>query len=73
MRLTKEIRDTDLLVRTDSQLIAIQIKGDYHIKDPLLLKYLQWAMQLSKGFNIFEVSHIPQEENANLLARLAST
>lgn len=45
------------------------------MKDPLLLKYLQRALQLAKWFIKIEVSHIPQEENVrvDLLARLAIT
>lgn len=70
LKLAKEVRVSHLLVRTDSQLVDIQIKGDFQTKDTLLLKYLQRAQQLAKGLTKFEVTHIPREENtrADLLA-----
>lgn len=74
MKLAKEIKVYHMLVRTDSKLLASKIKGDFQTKDTLLLKYLQWALQLANGFTKFKVTPIPREENtrAYLLARLAN-
>ena len=44
MKLAKEVKVSHLLIRTDLQLIASQIRGDYQTKDALLLKYLQRAL-----------------------------
>lgn len=64
-----------MLVWTDSQLVASQIKGNFQTEDTLILKYLQWDLQFAKGFTKLEVTHIHREENTkvDLLARLAKT
>lgn len=75
LKLAKEVKISHFLVCIDSKLIASQIKGDFQKKNALLLKYIQRALKLIKGFTKFEVSHIPWKEKAiaDLLARLART
>ena len=52
-----------VLVRTDSELLARQVSGEYRIKD----KSLQWLhaliRNLQEGFDSFEIRHVPREEN----------
>lgn len=75
LRLTREVRASHLLVRTDSQLVAIQIRGDYQTKDPVLIKYLQHTLHMTQAFLTFEILHMAKEDKAraDLLARLANT
>ena len=70
-----EVRVTHLLVRTDSQLVAGEVGGSFQTKDLILIKYFHLALQRSKRFQVFEVCHIPREDNsqADLLTRLTST
>lgn len=60
MKLEKEVGVTHLLVHTDSQLISSQVKGEFHTKDPLLIKYLQKATKMSQAFEELEINHIPR-------------
>lgn len=68
-------RVTHLLIQTNSQLIANQVRGEFQMKDPSLIKYLQKALKMSETVEEFGINHIPMEENVSvdLLARLAST
>lgn len=61
--------------RSDSQLVTNQIKGDYQTKEPLLAKYLQHILEMTKDFNTFEIVHVMHEENTcvNLLEKLFNT
>lgn len=59
----KEIKDVLLQVKTDSELMAEQLRGNYKIKDekiqPLFLK--AWNLKLDYGQ--FEIELIPREKN----------
>ena len=50
-------------VLTDSELLARQVTGLYRVKD----KQLQWLhaliLRLARGFQKFEIRHVPREEN----------
>lgn len=52
MRLAKEVRVTHLLVQTDSQLIANQVRGMFQTKDLSLVRYLQKSLKMSQTFEI---------------------
>ena len=73
LRLAKEVGAETLSIKSDSQLVIAQIKGDYEVKEPLLAQYAQTAKDLLEGFN-FNLERIPREENgrADALAKLAS-
>ncbi|XP_057427450.1 uncharacterized protein LOC130720771 [Lotus japonicus] len=64
-----------LVIKTDSQLVANQIKGDYQAKDIQLAKYLMKTQELMKRMDSVQVNHVPREENtrADVLSKLAST
>lgn len=49
LKLAREVRVSHMLVRTGSQLVTSQIRGDYQTNDALLLKYLCRTLQLAKG------------------------
>ena len=57
-------------VKTDSELLARQINGQYKVRDPQLRLLHGLATHLIEGFASCRVMHIPREENA-LADRLA--
>ena len=60
-----------LHVRTDSQLLARQIAGQYKVKDFELQKLHALAKRLMQSFKVCQVDHIPRERN-KLADRAAS-
>lgn len=60
--------------RSDSKLTVNQVKREYQVKDPLLLKYFHRVSALMTDFEEVEVSHIRREENtqADVLSKLSS-
>ncbi|XP_057452245.1 uncharacterized protein LOC130744069 [Lotus japonicus] len=75
MRLAIEMNVHSLVIKTDSQLVANQIKGEYQAKDVQLEKYLGKAQELMKHIDNVQVNRVPREENtrADVLSKLAST
>jgi len=51
-------------IRTDSQLIAEQMRGRYKVKDAALKPLFQKAQILSHRFQSFCINHIPREMNS---------
>ena len=62
-----------LSIRSNFQLINAQIKGEYKVKESLLVRYVRATKELLERFD-FELERIPREENsqADTLAKLAS-
>ena len=60
-------------VQTDSELLALQIKGVYKVKSPGLKPLHEAAGRLIGRFESFSVEHVPRERNreADRLANLA--
>jgi ribonuclease HI len=60
-------------VRSDSELVVRQIKGEYRVKNALLKPLYQRAKRLQAMFKVFAISHIPGRQNneAHKLAHLA--
>lgn len=58
----------------DSELVVLQLKGIYKIKNKNLLQFYNQAIQLLSEFKHYEIFHIPRENNseADKLAKLAS-
>ncbi len=59
-------------LRTDSQLIYFQLKGDYKVKHQNMKPLYAEAMRLLKGFKKVECKVVPREENSEA-DRLATT
>ncbi len=51
-------------LRTDSQLLYFQLKGDYKVKHPNMKPLYEEAMALLKNFRKVECKVVPREENA---------
>ena len=58
----KEKCDT-ITVKTDSELLARQINGQYKVRDQQLRLFFDLACHMIARFKHFEVSHIPREQN----------
>jgi len=75
MLLAKEIGAKGLLAKSDSLLVTGQVTGEYQAKDPQMAAYLEYVQVLKDSFEVFELVHVPREQNAqaNLFAQLASS
>jgi len=75
MLLAKEMGVRSLLEKSDSLLVAGQVTGEYQAKNPQMAAYLRYAQTLRGSFVMFELLHIPRDQNAkaDLLAKLFSS
>lgn len=73
--MAKDLGVRYLKCRTDSQLVAGQISGEYQTREPILQKYYQITRNLILQFEDVSVEHVPQNNNdrADVLSTLAST
>jgi len=71
--LAKEMGAKVLMAKSDSLLITGQVTGEFQTKDPQMAAYLEYVQELRRSFVLFEVVHVPREQNAraDLLAKLA--
>jgi ribonuclease HI len=53
-----------LLVKSDSQLITKQVKGECSYNDPQVVTYLLHAQKLEKDFEVLDMQHVPRANNA---------
>ncbi|XP_057808484.1 uncharacterized protein LOC131022962 [Salvia miltiorrhiza] len=69
-----ELRAECVIIRTDSQLVAQQFSGGYHIKEDRMRPYHNKINEMKTKFMEFKIEQISREENtkADLLARVAS-
>ena len=75
MLLTKEMGAKSLLAKSDSLLVMGQVTREYQANDPQMVAYLEYIRILKDAFVVFELLHVPKEQNArdDLLAKLASS
>jgi len=73
--LAKEMGAKVLMAKSDSLLVTGQVTGEFQAKDPQMAAYLEYVQELKRSFVLFEVVHVPMEQNAraDLLAKLASS
>jgi len=72
--LAKEMGAKGLLAKSDSLLVTGQVTGEYQAKDAQIAAYLEYVQVLKDSFEVFELVHVPREQNAraDLLAKLVS-
>ena len=58
-------------VKTDSELLARQVNGQYQVRDGRLRIFHDLALHLAKGFSAWTLEHIPRTQNT-LADRLAA-
>jgi len=75
MLLAKEMGARSLVAKSDSLLVTGPVTGEYQATDPQMDAYLGYVQILKGYFAVFELVHVPREQNAraNLLAKLASS
>ncbi len=56
------IGESEVHIKTDSQLIVRQLNGEYKVKDPGLRPLKERVERLSRGLNV-HFEHIPRERN----------
>ena len=61
---------TDVTVKTDSELLARQLNGEYRVRNGQLKLFHDLAADVIRGFRVFSIHHIPRTQNA-LADRLA--
>ncbi|XP_068461626.1 uncharacterized protein [Phaseolus vulgaris] len=73
--LAKEMGAKVLMAKSESLLITRQVTGEFQAKDQQMAAYLEYVQELRSSFALFEVVHVPREQNAraDLLAKLASS
>jgi len=75
MLLAKEMGARSLVAKSDFLLVTDQVTGEYHANDPQMAAYLGYVQILKGSFAVFELVHVPREQNAraDLLTKLASS
>ncbi|XP_057803248.1 uncharacterized protein LOC131018551 [Salvia miltiorrhiza] len=70
----KELRADTAIIKTDSQLVAQQLRGECEVRDDRMRAYYDQMQQLKEKFEELKIIQVPREENrrADLLARMAS-
>jgi ribonuclease HI len=65
---------TTCIVKTDSKVVAGQVKKEYSAKDPALMQYLTAVRSLEKQFKGFTLQHVDRARNeeADALAKAAA-
>ena len=75
LKMAKELEVRKLKIFTDSQLVVGQVWGQFKVKDPTMVHYLQNAKKLFENFEKLEVLQILRLENAraDALSHLATS
>ncbi|KAI0510524.1 hypothetical protein KFK09_011128 [Dendrobium nobile] len=75
LRLAIDCEVQDLVVHTDSQLVASQVEGEFDTHNPLLAQYCQIVKTLLAQIAKHQVIHILREQNARAdsLSKLATS
>ena len=53
----------EVVVHTDSELLAKQVKGEFRVKNPDIKRLFVLALHMLKGFSKYSVSQIKRESN----------
>ncbi|XP_027156054.1 uncharacterized protein LOC113756621 [Coffea eugenioides] len=75
LRIAHQMGITAIRVRSDSQLVVLQIRGEYEAKDEVMKKYLAKVREAVALFDAFEIERVPRSQNkrADALSKLASS
>ncbi|XP_075521386.1 uncharacterized protein LOC142554609 [Primulina tabacum] len=75
LQAAREVGVSRVIIYSDSQLVALQIKGTYRPKMKKMLKYLGLITARAASLTDWSIEQIPREENgeADTLAKLASS
>ncbi|XP_071925708.1 uncharacterized protein [Coffea arabica] len=75
LRIAHQMGVTTVRVRSDSQLVVLQVRGEYEAKDEVMKKYLAKVREAMALFRTFEIERVPRSQNkrADALSKLASS
>ncbi|XP_071940067.1 uncharacterized protein [Coffea arabica] len=75
LRIAHQMGITAIRVRSDSQLVVYQVRGEYEAKEDVMKKYLAKMQEAIKLFELFEIERVPRSQNkrADALSKLASS
>ena len=75
LRITRALGAEKIVLKSDSQLVIGQVRGDFEAKERRMQKYLKLVNQLVSIFLHTEFVQIPRDQNieADKVARSAST
>jgi len=70
LELAQQLGASELGIKLDSELVVKQLNGEYKVKHPSLKPLFERARLLIRGFNRFDVTHVPrtQTKDADKLA-----
>ena len=74
LKMAVDMNVYELLVIGDSDLLIHQVQGEWAVKNPKIVPYVQYVQNLCKRFRQIEFRHTPriQNELADALATIAS-
>ena len=74
LRIARALGAEKIVLKSDSQLVIGQVRGDFEAKEMRMQKYLKLVNQLASTFLHTEFIQIPQDQNteAEKVARSAS-
>ncbi|XP_027152341.1 uncharacterized protein LOC113752428 [Coffea eugenioides] len=75
LRIAHQMGITAIKVRSDSQLVVLQVSGEYETKEDVMKKYLAKVQEAIALFDTFEIERVPRSQNkrADTLSKLASS
>ncbi|XP_027155826.1 uncharacterized protein LOC113756302 [Coffea eugenioides] len=75
LQIAHQMGVTAIRVRSDSQLVVYQVRGEYEAKEYVMKKYLAKVQEAIKLFNLFEIERVPRSQNkrADALSKLTSS
>jgi len=75
LKTARALRAKNILLKSDSQLVIGQVRGDFEAKETRMQKYLKLTNQLVSNFDRAEFVQIPWDQNAEAdkVAQIAST
>ncbi|XP_071926151.1 uncharacterized protein [Coffea arabica] len=75
LRIAHQIGITAIKVRSDSQLVVLQVREEYEAKEEVMKKYLVKVQEATALFDAFEIERVPRSQNkrADALSKLASS
>jgi phosphoribosylglycinamide formyltransferase 1 len=59
----RQMKVQKVLIRSDSELMVRQIKGEYRVKSPGLVEIYSQCMELLTNFADWKIEHVPREQN----------
>ena len=75
LRIARALGAENIVLKSNSQLVIGQVRGDFEAKETRMQKYLKLANQLVSTFHRAKFVQIPRDQNAEAdeIARSAST